>query len=1317
MLLVNLFWWLLFLPTLISLGLLLYALGRRNVVGAAPFALTMAGWFLWAFGYLLELGAPTLERKIFWDNLQFLGIDLAVAGVLLFALVYSGQVFRLRPVALRLSLFPLLNLMMVWSNAWHGLVRSNAELRMLGSQVSLIYDYGPWFWASLAYNYLLICTALIILVRFAMRNRLHRPAVLAFVVGFSAPTLGGLITAVGLVPIMSAERLDISPLTFIISGPLIAWGLFRKGGLLNLVPIARSLLIDQMLDGTLVIDQSGRIVDANPQAHVLLRRAPMTLPGQNRADLAPLIAELTTDTERRHGELRLEGEAMTVLEVTATPIQGASARRFGWLVVLRDITERTAWIDELRSQEELFRLTFDQSPLGAAIVGLDHQLLRVNRVLCEITGYSQAELLGYDTISITHPDDRAADLQPVAALLSGEINQYTLVKRYLRKDGALVWARVSGQLVHTRAGQPRHFVHLVEDITAQILVEADLERQSQYHRTLATCSQMLLREIRADAGRDDVLAQALAVIRRTINAPRLDLCESTRAPDGSVTIFPIAENVLPGLPACPFSCTMLFQLPPAINVAMAQGQSYSGATAELFAVNPAGAQALADAQAASILLLPVEVEGSWWGVLAVSDAQPDRTWDAATVDFLHTVATMIASFIQHAAAIATLHEREHFIQQINQTTPDTIYVYDLVQQQLVYLNQAGQTNFSHLAEPARSDSLRLMSSIIHPDDQQRFTIHHEHLRAAADRAVLTIEYRTWDAQGRLRWMFGRDTVFSRDEQGQPIMILGIAQEITARKEAELALLSSELRLRALLTALPDLMFLLSPEGIFLDYQAPHSEALLTAPKRLLGSQLEEVLSAELAARVRSAMQDLSASGKMQIFDYLLRQHDQEQIYEARLVSAEVEGVLMVVRDVTETRRSTEALRRAKERAEAADQAKSMFVAQMSHEIRTPLNTVIGMAELLMETPLSDEQREYAAMIGTGGRSLLAIVNDILDLARIESGRIELDLQPFSLAECLEESLDLVRHSATGKHLELHYRLAPDLPELLLGDAARLRQILVNLLSNAIKFTERGEVTLAAACRRDATTDGLYAVRLVVSDTGIGITPEQITQIFAPFVQADGSISRRYGGTGLGLTISRKLAALMQGELAVESVPGVGSTFTLSLQLQALALPARGLLPAVAGGSAAIVDGTAEPAYAYQGAFLIVEDNPINQEVLRRMLLHMGHTCDIVASGTAALEAIRSKSYSIVFMDVQMPELDGVAATRLIRAMGRRVDQPVIIAVTASALPGDREHYLSSGMNAYLSKPIRLESLSQVLEQFRPGADAAGARRASAPGGH
>jgi PAS domain-containing protein len=293
MILIHFFDWLLLFPIVVSFGLMLYALSRRGVVGAGPFALTMAGWFLWASGYLFELNVTSLPSKIFWDNLQFFGIDLAVAGALLFALVYSGQIIHLRPALLLLSLFPLLNLALVWSNQRHQLVRSNAELQTLGTQVHLIYDYGPWFWASLAYTYLLIGITLSILVRFAMRNRLHRISVFTFVLGMSAPTLGGLITVAGLVPIVGAERLDISPLTFAISGPLMAWGLFRKRGLFDLGPIARSLLIDQMLDGTLVSDQFGRIVDANPQAHVLLRYAPGTLPGQRLVDLAPLIAALT----------------------------------------------------------------------------------------------------------------------------------------------------------------------------------------------------------------------------------------------------------------------------------------------------------------------------------------------------------------------------------------------------------------------------------------------------------------------------------------------------------------------------------------------------------------------------------------------------------------------------------------------------------------------------------------------------------------------------------------------------------------------------------------------------------------------------------------------------------------------------------------------------------------------------------------------------------------------------------------------------------------------------------------------------------------
>lgn len=386
---------------------------------------------------------------------------------------------------------------------------------------------------------------------------------------------------------------------------------------------------------------------------------------------------------------------------------------------------------------------------------------------------------------------------------------------------------------------------------------------------------------------------------------------------------------------------------------------------------------------------------------------------------------------------------------------------------------------------------------------------------------------------------------------------------------------------------------------------------------------------------------------------------------------------------------------AKESAERASQAKSQFLANMSHEIRTPMIGILGMAELLRSEELTERQRKLAETVHASGEALLTILNDLLDIAKIESGKLTLQAQVLPLRQTVGEAVTLFAETASRKGVVLEFACDANVPELILGDAIRIRQIVLNLVGNAVKFTLRGKVAV------QLSADG-QRFRIAVRDTGIGIPREALERIFEAFNQGDASLNRTHGGTGLGLTIVRELAALMGGAVTAESEPGVGSCFTVTLPFQRApatvsvepALPASLAAPIPAP---ALADALQEPG---KGSILLAEDNPTTQELLRLLLHGAGYRVTIVENGQGALARATGETFDLIFMDCQMPHLDGLEATRRLREAG--VSTP-IVALTAHARREDEEKCLAAGMNDFLGKPFRQQELWTILERWLPGA--------------
>jgi PAS domain S-box-containing protein len=539
----------------------------------------------------------------------------------------------------------------------------------------------------------------------------------------------------------------------------------------------------------------------------------------------------------------------------------------------------------------------------------------------------------------------------------------------------------------------------------------------------------------------------------------------------------------------------------------------------------------------------------------------------------------------------------------------------------------------------------------------------------------------------------------RDAQDVIIGYLLIGTDNTARKlvEAEQRKLDQRLRdqqfyTRSLIESNIDALMTTDPAGIITDVNK-QMEALTGCTRdELIGAPFKSYFTDP--ARAEAGIKLVLSQKKVTDYELTACARDGKQTvvsYNATTFydrGRTLQGVFASARDVTERKRFEAELQAAKAVAESASKTKSDFLASMSHEIRTPMNAIIGIAHLLAQTPLSPVQDKYVQIFRRAGDNLLHLVNDILDLSKVEAAQLDLERTPFALGELLGIVQEMVAVRAQEKKLSLVFHVAPGVPSHLVGDPARLRQVLINLLGNAVKFTEAGEVSLRVGLDTDSTVPG--GLLFTVTDTGIGIPAEKLQAVFERFTQADSSTTRSYGGTGLGLTISKSLVEVMGGRIWVESVLGKGSVFSFGLQLEVWAGPTP----------AALVPADSAPELPLPALrILLVEDSADNRTITLAYLQDTPYRVDVAENGASACEKFAAGVYDLVLMDRQMPIMDGLAATRAIRKWeltNGRAPTP-IIALTAAALKGDREKCIAAGCTAFLTKPIQQEVLLQAIK--------------------
>lgn len=859
-----------------------------------------------------------------------------------------------------------------------------------------------------------------------------------------------------------------------------------------------------------------------------------------------------------------------------------------------------------------------------------------------LTGYDVETCLGWSTTALLHPDDHAGAAQTYPKIVSGEIAEATLKQRFRHASGE--WRCIEVRVRRLIAGDGAFIgtTGNIRDISDAVRRERELAESEARFRCMAEAAPVGI--FRADA-------------------------------DGQVTYVNRAWCEKIGL---------------TVQESLGSGWMRALGDANIYEDDPAftGFHSPGDVRRRTVRFRGADGDDLW--VETVNAAEFD---DAGQITGFVGV---VVDITEQRLALEALRDSERKFQTLADLAPAGIFRTD-GQGNCNYVNASwlGLTGF--VDDGWMNDG---WASALHPDDRDRVFAAWE--SAVAAQRDFREEWRWVRKDGSISWVdgIGRPEV---DEHGTVSSFVGVNIDITERRIAEAKLAEREAQLELLATNATDAVFRIGLDGRCI-YASPSVKRMTGVdPLQIVGRQMLARFHPEDCATVTDAFLELASGAKSEtIITYRSEVAGRPGEYrwlEANcgLVRSDAgmpSEVIASIRDVTAKKRLEEDLRQARERAENAASAKAAFLANMSHEIRTPMNGVLGFTELLSNSKLDDQQRKQVQLISESGRAMMRLLNDILDISKIESGQMQIANEAMDLRHKLNNCARLMEPVAVAKGLTLTMDFDPSLPIRIVSDPLRIRQIVLNLIGNATKFTDHGGVTVRVTTEGE---DDCRQMRIAVTDTGIGIPADRVDTIFQQFAQADPSIARRFGGSGLGLSISSELARLMGGWIDVHSVAGQGSTFTVYLPLVEDASPFIEELPQSQ-------DNPGSVASKFRARILIAEDHDINQMLMLSIATTAGFEATIAGDGAEAVAMVEQaeaegKPFDLVFMDMQMPGVDGLEATRRLRARGFAADRLPIVALTANAFQDDVAACRVAGMQAHLTKPVSVQDISEMIGRF------------------